>query len=76
MNDAKRLTVEEEIEIWFTYHAPKGDQQERYVRIREKAKELAKVIAECAPMCADRTVALRKLRECVMTANAAIACEG
>lgn len=61
------------IEREFTYHAPSGTQPERYVKIRDKAKELAFVIAECVPMCADQTAAIRKLREAVMTANAGIA---
>jgi len=64
------------IDSWFTYHKPEGDQTERYVRIRDKAKELAIVIAESTPDCADQTTAIRKVREAVMTANAAIACGG
>jgi len=63
-----------EIENWFTYHAPQGTQQERYVKLRDKAKELAHLIVESTPASADQTAAIRKLRECVMTANAAIAC--
>lgn len=61
------------IEREFTYHSPFGTQPERYVKIREKAKELAILIIETTPICADQTAAIRKLRECVMTANAAIA---
>jgi hypothetical protein len=63
-----------EIENLFTYHAPKADQPQRYEKIRGAAKELAKVIVECCPNCPDTTAAIRKLRESVMTANAAIAC--
>lgn len=62
-----------DIEAAFTYHPPFGTQTERYVAIRDKAKELALLIRESTPMCADQTAAIRKLRECVMTANAAIA---
>jgi hypothetical protein len=62
------------IENWFRYHRPTNEQQERYVRIREKAKELAHTIIECTPSCPDQTVALRKLRETVMAANQVIAC--
>jgi hypothetical protein len=36
----------EKIDNSFTYHAPKGDQQERYVALRDKAKELAHLINE------------------------------
>ena len=61
------------IEELFTYHAPTGDQPERYVKIRELAKELARVIDSCCPAGPDRTTAIRKLREAVMTANASIA---
>lgn len=63
-----------DIDNWFSYHAPNGTQQDRYVAIRNKAKELAELILVTTPPNADQTVAIRKLRECVMTANAAIAC--
>jgi hypothetical protein len=63
-----------DVENYFTYHAPKQDQIPRYNEIRLKAKELAFVILELTPESADQTAAIRKLRECVMTANAAIAC--
>jgi hypothetical protein len=65
----------EQIDNIFSYHAPYGTQPERYHRIRSKAKELAIVIVENTPSSADQTAAIRKLRECVMTANASIALE-
>ena len=61
------------IEELFTYHAPTGDQPERYLRIREAGKALARVIDECCPPGPDRTAAVRHIREAVMTANASIA---
>ena len=57
----------------FTYHAPHGTQPERYERIRKAALDFAAVIDLSCPDCADKTAAIRKLREAVMTANAAIA---
>lgn len=66
--------VAKEIDSWFNYHRPKGDQSERYEVIRSLAKGFAIIIVKSCPPCADRTAALRKLREVVMTANAAIAC--
>lgn len=66
----------EEIENWFTYHPPTEVDQVAFVAIRNAAKELAKVIVNCTPPSADQTAAIRKLREAVMTANAAIACQG
>lgn len=74
--DQRPFTIEERIEEWFTYHAPTPEQIEQYQAIRDKAKELALTIARNAPVSADQTAALRKLREAVMTANAAIACRG
>lgn len=60
----------------FSYHAPSVDQQAHYTAIREQAKRLANVIETVCPAGADRTDAIRKLREVVMTANAAIALKG
>lgn len=65
--------TKEEIDNTFSYHAPKADQPARYEAIRAKAKELAEIIVSSTPKCADQTAAIRKLREAVMTANAAIA---
>lgn len=64
-----------QIENWFTYHAPKGDQQERYQIIRSAAKNFALVIAANTVKSADQTAALRLLRECAMTVNQGIALE-
>lgn len=58
----------------FTYHPPHGTQAQRYQEIRDKAYEFALFLNERVPDCADKSAAIRKLRECVMTANAAIAC--
>lgn len=63
-----------DLDNWFTYHPPKNDQQERYVAVRDKAKELAQLIVNSTPSCPDQTAALRKLRETVMAVNLAIAC--
>lgn len=60
----------------FTYHAPTPEQIEHYQAIRAKAIEFAAVIVEHTPASADQTVAIRKLRECVHVANAAIALDG
>lgn len=62
-----------DVERTFTYHAPKGDQVERYQRIRDDAKRLALTIQECSPASAEQTLALRDIQRGVMMANAAIA---
>jgi len=65
-----------EIDNWFTYHTPSSDQIPRYDTIRRTARILARVILDNCPPSADRSAAIRQLRECVMTANASIACGG
>lgn len=62
-----------EIENNYTYHAPKEDQPERYERIRYKAKMLAAYINEKCPESREKSLALTKLEETVMWANASIA---
>jgi hypothetical protein len=57
----------------FVYHAPKGDQAQRYGRITEAAKDFAKVVEEVAPASEERSLALRRVQEARMWANAAIA---
>lgn len=64
------------IENLFTYHAPSEEQKQLYLDIRSKAMELARVIDRCCPASPDRTVAIRKVREAVMVANASIATGG
>lgn len=67
--------TDDELVNFFTYHAPKGDQPERYQKIRAAALDFARVIVANTKASADQTAAVRKLRECVMTANQGIACE-
>lgn len=60
----------------FTYHKPSPEQTLAYEAIRSAAKSYALVILKYVHECADRTVALRSIRESVMTANAAVALGG
>lgn len=57
----------------FTYHAPKTDQQERYVHLRDTAKDLAYIILENTPVSREQSLAITKLEEAIFWANAAIA---
>lgn len=63
-----------EIENAFTYHPPFGDQTQRYGALRGIAKNLAGAIEEFCPASRERSLAMTKLREAVMWANASIAC--
>ena len=62
-----------EIEKRFTYHRPKEGQPEKYTQLREKSKELAYLIQELCPDSREKSLAITKLEEAVMWANAAIA---
>ena len=74
MRSQARCGVTIDLDNLFSYHAPKGDQAGRYVKIRDAGKALAQTILDCCPPNADTSAAIRKVREAVMTANAAIAC--
>lgn len=67
--------MDTELVNFFTYHAPRPDQVPRYQKLRDSALEFARSITELTPAGPDQTAAIRKVREAVMTANAAIACE-
>lgn len=62
-----------EIKSRFTYHPPKGDQADRYELIRANARGLANLICEVTPTSREKALALTKLDEAVMWANAVIA---
>lgn len=67
------MITNEELESRFSYHAPKDVQPERYERIRYKALMLAAYINEKCPESREKSLALTKIEEAVMWANAAIA---
>lgn len=67
---------EEVLDNWFTYHAPRPEQLVSYQKIREAGRYIANVFNRHVPAGADKTAAMRKVREAVTTANQAIACEG
>ena len=71
--DTNEEYMKKEIEIRFTYHSPNPEQNEFYKRIRNQAKNLAKDFAAYCPDSRERSLAITKLEESVMWANAAIA---
>jgi hypothetical protein len=60
----------------FKYHAPTEEQVGQMKEIRDRAHDLAHCILVHCPASADKTTAIRKIREAVMTANASIVLEG
>ena len=69
-------TAKEKLDVWFTYHPPKPEDLVKYTNVRDAAKTFAECLVHYCPDSADLSAAIRKSREAVMTANAAIACGG
>ena len=65
--------TEQDLKNRFTYHAPKGDQAERYGQLREAALVFAQFACTLTPESREQTRAVNKLDEAVMLFNAAIA---
>ena len=63
-----------DINNWFSYHAPVPEQLVAYNDIRQAAKIYAETVNKHVPDSADKTAAIRKIRESVMAANLAVAC--
>lgn len=72
--DNKIKATDSDIEKRFTYHSPKG-KEHRFQVLRDNAKALAHEIKKQCPDSRERSLALTKLEEVVMWANASIARE-
>lgn len=65
--------MDKELESRFTYHAPKQGQNEEYIALRSKGLELAQLIVSAVPESREQALALTKIEEAIMWANAGIA---
>jgi hypothetical protein len=65
--------MKDRIENNFTYHEPNKDKTLKYQVIRDYAKEFAYRIENHCPDSREKSLAMTKLEEAVMWANAAIA---
>jgi len=65
----------DEIMKRFTYHAPTQGQPELYESIRHVARDFATCINDLCPESREKSLAMTKLEESVMWANASIARE-
>lgn len=71
------MATKDQLDNWFMHHPPRDEATvQKYEALRAAGRAFAEVIASLTPPSADQTAAIRKVREAVMTANAAIACEG
>jgi len=66
------MTMEELVDR-FTYRAPRGDQVDRYEEIRAKGLLFAREVFGSCPESREKSLAMTKIEEAVMWANAAIA---
>jgi hypothetical protein len=73
MSDDDKRRFNADIENRFTYHRPKEGQPEKYMHLRDQAKELAYDILIICPDSREKSLALTKLEEAVFWANASIA---
>lgn len=67
------MVTKEQIENAFSYHQPKGAKVQLHIDIREAAKQLAYTILAATPTSREQSLAITKLEEVMMWANAAIA---
>jgi hypothetical protein len=61
-----------QIENNFTYHEPDRYKIDQLKMIRKEGKVLATMIDEKVPQSREKSIALTKLEECIMWANAGI----
>lgn len=63
-----------DLDNWFKYHPPGSEDEVAYQRLREAGRAFCEAILMETPASSDQTVAIRKVRECVLVANQARAC--
>ena len=67
------MPTQEQLDNAFKYHSPKRDQNARYESLRATAKNLAELINGYCPESREKSLAITKLEESIMWANASIA---
>lgn len=72
----RALSDEEILAELFRYHAPNSETVPKYQAINQAAKNFAEVVLQNCPRGADRSAAIRLIRDARMTANAAISLNG
>lgn len=74
--DKNAQTIDPTLSKLFTFQIPGPSEREKYDQIRTAAIEFAQTIVDNTVKGPDQTVAIRHVREAVMTANASIALGG
>lgn len=73
---ARPMSSEEILAELFKYHAPNGETLPKYAAINQAAKNFAEIVLQNCPSSADRSAAIRLIRDARMTANASVALNG
>jgi hypothetical protein len=63
----------QELDKRFAHHTPKGDQAERYAKVRAAFRALAETINDLCPDSREKSVSLTELETAQFWANASIA---
>ncbi len=72
LGPAREMTLEEKVKEIVSYHKPDDAGVAAITAVREATMNLLLVIVKNCPPSADRSAAIRKAREAMMTANASI----
>ncbi len=75
-NCARPMNSSEIVAEFFKYHAPNADTLPKYAAINQAAKNFAEIVLANCPSGADRSAAIRLIRDARMTANASVALNG
>lgn len=70
------MSEDERLNEIFSYRSPSHLTGPKFESIREAARHFAKVVSLNVPSGPDRYIAIQKIREAVMIANAGIALDG
>jgi len=73
---SRPMSSEEIVGEFFKYHPPNETTIPKYAAINQAAKNFAETVLANCPSGADRTAAIRLIRDARMTANAAVALDG
>jgi hypothetical protein len=75
-SESRPMSSAEILHELFSYHPPTPNTLPKFAAINQAAKNFAEIILQNCPPSADRSDAIRRIREARMTANAAIALNG
>ncbi len=73
MSQQKRWMSDERIKHNFSYHAPSPDKSDTHEILRENGYKLSLLIQEYCPEGREKSLAITKIEEAIMWANAAVA---